>query len=68
MTLYRTKNGDRLDLVCYRFYGRMRGVVEAVLEANPRLAETHDVARLPDGLSIVLPPPPTRQIADRWFR
>ncbi len=37
---YNTQEGDRLDLVCYRQYGTLRGrVVEQVLEANQDLAK-----------------------------
>ena len=39
MTSYRTRDGDPLDAVCGAFYGREAGIVEAVLEANPGLAE-----------------------------
>lgn len=31
--------GDTLDLVCYRHYGKTAGVTEAVLSANPGLCE-----------------------------
>ncbi len=34
----RTSDGDRLDTICYRYYGHLNGTVEAVLEANPGLA------------------------------
>jgi len=49
---YRTKRGDMLDAICFKFYGRSDGIV-AVLNANPRLAEHGSV--LPVGLVIVLP-------------
>lgn len=29
--------GDTVDLLCFRYYGRTRGVVEQVLETNPGL-------------------------------
>lgn len=32
--------GDTLDAICARFYGRTAGVVEAVLKANSGLAES----------------------------
>ena len=53
MTHYRTKEGDVIDAVCRRFYGREAGAVEAVLEANPGLAELGPV--LPAGTVIQLP-------------
>jgi phage tail protein X len=37
---YSTQEGDRLDLICYRQYGTLRGrVLEQVMEANPDLAQ-----------------------------
>ena len=37
-TLYRTRDGDMLDEICWRHYDRQSGVVEQVLEKNPGLA------------------------------
>ena len=31
----RTSDGDRLDILCFRYYGDLQGTVEAVLDANP---------------------------------
>ena len=53
MTTYRTTDGDVIDAVCRRFYGREAGAVEAVLEANPGLAELGPV--LPAGTQVELP-------------
>jgi len=50
---YRTVDGDMIDAVCRRFYGRGAGAVEAVLEANPGLADLGPV--LPPGTVIQLP-------------
>ena len=50
---YITKDGDMLDWICWRHYGRSNGTTESVLEANPHLA--FQPARLPTGLSVVLP-------------
>ncbi len=36
---YRCSDGDMLDAICHRHYGRSTGAVEIVLEANPGLAE-----------------------------
>lgn len=36
---YRCSDGDTLDWICWKHYGRQSGAVEAVLEANPGLAE-----------------------------
>lgn len=54
MASYSTKQGDRLDLICWQYYGRCRdGVVETVLDANPHLADLGPV--LPAGVLIDLP-------------
>ena len=53
MNTYRTTDGDVIDAVCRRFYGREAGAVEAVLEANPGLAELGPV--LPAGTLVELP-------------
>jgi phage tail protein X len=37
--VYRCKEGDMLDWICWRHYGRQSTAVEAVLEANPGLAD-----------------------------
>jgi phage tail protein X len=52
-TVYTTGQGDHLDLICQRHYGRQAGAVEQVLEANPTLAAV--AHRLPVGLAITLP-------------
>lgn len=56
---YQTRDGDSLDHICWRHYGRQSGAVEIVLEANRRLADIGPV--LPAGLIIDLPdlPVPT---------
>lgn len=38
-TTIKTSDGDVLDRLCYQHYGHLMGTVEAVLEANPGLAE-----------------------------
>lgn len=53
MATYRTSDGDVIDDVCKRFYGREAGAVEAVLEANPGLADLGPV--LPAGIFVELP-------------
>lgn len=53
-TAYRTRDGDSVDWICWRAYGRLSaGLVEAVLEANPGLADNGPL--LPGGLRITLP-------------
>ncbi len=50
---YRTKDGDVLDLICHKHYGRASWSIEAVYAANPGLAQKGAV--LPAGLEIILP-------------
>jgi phage tail protein X len=54
-----THQGDTVDALCYRHYGRTQGLVEAVLEKNPGLADHGPV--LPHGLQVDLPDAPTQQ-------
>lgn len=64
---YRTADGDMIDWICWRRYGRTVGVVERVLEANPGLAARGPV--LPAGIEIVLPvvpPPATTRVQRIW--
>lgn len=50
---YRTKDGDMLDAICWKYYGQQAGAVEIVLEANPGLADVGAV--LSAGILIELP-------------
>ncbi|MBF0304200.1 MAG: tail protein X [Alphaproteobacteria bacterium] len=68
MTRYRTKDGDVLDRLCWKHYGRRTGAVEAVLAANPGLADLMTptfaagvIIELPD-----LPPAPRRSVISLW--
>lgn len=59
--------GDTLDVICARHYGRTEGVVETVLAANPGLAELGAV--LPYGTAIELPDTdtaPTAETVNLW--
>lgn len=47
------QQGDTLDALCHRHYGRTEGVVEAVLLVNPGLAEVGVI--LPHGTAVTLP-------------
>lgn len=49
---YVTREGDRIDAICWKHYGR-ENAAEAVFKANPRLA-AHG-AILPAGITIDLP-------------
>ncbi len=51
---YTTKQADTLAEIAYHYYdGRQSGAVEAILEANPRLADYGVV--LPLGVVMTLP-------------
>lgn len=64
----RTQQNDTVDALCWRHYGRTTGVVEAVLDANPGLADKGPV--LPSGLLVTLPElqaaAPERQMVNLW--
>lgn len=58
MATYITKMFDRLDRICYDYYGSTNNrEVEIVLDANPGL-EAHEFL-LPMGIEIYLPDRPT---------
>lgn len=66
-TTVRAIQGDTVDAICWRFYGRTAGVTEAVLEANPGLADFG--AHIPQGTLVVMPaeaPQPQRQTVNLW--
>lgn len=67
-TQLRTLQNDTVDALCWRHYGRTAGVVEAVLDANPGLADHGP--QLPTGLLVTLPdlqtPAPTRAMVNLW--
>ncbi|HEE4224561.1 TPA: tail protein X [Klebsiella quasipneumoniae subsp. similipneumoniae] len=59
--------GDTLDALCARYYGRTEGVVETVLQANPGLSEQGVI--LPHGTVIDLPEvetSPTAETLNLW--
>lgn len=55
--------GDTVDALCWRHYGRTAGVTEQVLEANPGLADIGPV--LPMGHEVELPDQPTQPVKRR---
>lgn len=66
-TYITTRDGERLDLICFRWYGSLDGrVVERVLDANPGLA-ARDPANLPARVQIVMPPAPAPNPTPRVF-
>lgn len=61
-TFYRTRSGDMIDAICYKFYdGVQAGAVELVYEANRGLALNGPV--LPSGLILELPDLPATEQA-----
>ena len=64
----RTNQHETLDALCWRFYGRTAGVTEAVLDANPGLADHGPI--LPQGLLVNMPEAqasaPQRQMVQLW--
>lgn len=50
---YITQDGDTVDYICFKIYGRTDGTVETVLSANPGLAALGAV--LDAGVTIQLP-------------
>ena len=66
MQAYRTGDGDMLDWICWRHYGYAAGAVEAVLEANPKLADLGPVYAA--GLEIALPDLPAQAEAETVVR
>lgn len=52
-TVVRAVQGDTLDDLVWQHYGRSAGAVEAVLEANPGLADLGAI--LPVGTRVELP-------------
>lgn len=64
----RANQNETVDALCWRYYGRTAGVTEAVLQANPGLADHGPV--LPQGLLINMPEAqtnaPQRQMVNLW--
>ncbi len=68
MAALRAQQGDTLDALCWRHYGRTAGVVEQVLDANPGLADLGPI--IPHGTLVHLPDQPVRaeqrQVVNLW--
>ena len=64
----RANQNETVDALCWRYYGRTAGVTEAVLQANPGLADNGPV--LPHGLPVNMPEAhtsaPQRQMVNLW--
>ncbi len=54
------QQGDTVDLICHRHYGRTAGVTEQVLDANHGLADLGPV--LPMGTRVELPSLPAQPV------
>lgn len=62
-TTYRSVQGDMIDLIVQRHYGRTdRRLVEFVLEANRRVGLSERPEVLPLGTVITLPDPPSEAL------
>lgn len=68
MPAVHANQGDTVDALCWRYYGRTAGVVEQVLDANPGLAEHGAV--LPMGTLVNMPEAAAqaeqRQVVNLW--
>ena len=53
---YRTRQGETVDYIAWKYYGRQNGTAEAILEANPGLASYGPI--LPAHIILILPDPP----------
>ena len=53
MQQYTTKANDMVDAIAYKVYGATAGYTEAILAANPGLADQGPI--LPAGITITLP-------------
>ncbi|MEC5345076.1 tail protein X [Brenneria populi] len=56
------QQGDTLDALCYRHYGRTQGVIEVVLTVNQGLAELGAI--LPHGTTVTLPDIDTSPVSE----
>lgn len=63
MRQVQSREGDVIDQIALETYGRTAGATEAVLAANPHLADLPE--RLPAGVTIVLPDLPSARTAMR---
>lgn len=66
MVTITANQGDTVDLICWRHYGRTAGITESVLAANPGIAA---MPHLPMGTQVILPelaPEAQRDIIQLW--
>lgn len=63
----RTQQGETIDAICWRVYGRTTGITEKVLLVNPGLSDFGSV--LPVGLLIDMPDvidDPVKKLIQLW--
>jgi phage tail protein X len=60
--------GDTLDEICFRVYGKTAGITEAVLAANHRLADMGPVLKMGTMVELpnVSPPESKKTIIQLW--
>ncbi|MDR7101473.1 tail protein X [Croceicoccus sp. BE223] len=63
MPTVQARQGDTLDLICWRELGTTAGITEATFELNRGLADAGPV--LPEGAIVTLPEPAASPIAAR---
>ena len=64
--LVQTRQGDTIDIICQRYFGKTRDITEQVLAINPSMA---DVIVFNAGQSLTLPITNTRttsQVVSLW--
>lgn len=67
MRTVQTIQGDTVDLICQRYFGKTGGVTEQVMALNPHLS--HYSVVLPAFVDITLPDTPNRnqkQVIQLW--
>ena len=65
--IYTTKDGEVLDYIVWKHYGKTAGILEQVLKINRHLEKYNEV--LPIGIAINLPnsaPPANNQKIKMW--
>lgn len=51
--IYKAKDGESIDYICWKYYGKTDGIVEQVLKANRHLTELSAILKA--GTQINLP-------------
>ncbi len=67
MQSIRTVQGDTVDLICHKYYGKTEGITEQVIEANPHIVgfgpvlPSNTLLQLPE-----LPKPVPQKLINLW--